>query len=137
MAFKTGRGARAKGGTFERKVRNELRRIYDDASKHGEIQRVPMSGGGWMKGDIIDLNDNTWTYEAKCQEALSLPAWWRQTKLQAKSFQTPCLVFSSNHRPMYWIMKAGDWEAYEGNTVLDGIVEYVDMTTRGLYPKLA
>ena len=137
MAFKTGRGARAKGQKFERKVRDELKKIYTDVTRHGEIHRVPMSGASYTKGDVVDLNDNSWNYEAKCQEKLSLPMWWRQTKIQAKSFQTPCLVFSSNHRPMYWVMKAGDWESYEGNTVFDGVVEYVPISTRRIYDKLA
>ena len=95
-----------------------------------------MSGAGWMKGDVIDLNNTDWCYEVKAQESLQLHAWWRQTKAQTKSFQTACLAFTSNNRPLYWVMKAGDWESYEGQTVFDDVIEYVDINTRSLYDKL-
>lgn len=130
------RGRRQKGQKAEREVRDMLKTLYS-ADRRDQIHRVPMSGASYTKGDVVDLNDNSWSYEVKKQEKLCLPEWWRQTKIQASSFQTACLVFTSNHRPFYWVMRAGDWEAYEGDTVFDGVVEYVDMNTRGLYAKLA
>lgn len=130
------RGKRQKGQRFERKVRDQLKRIYE-VEKHGEIHRVPMSGASYTKGDVVDLNDNSWCYEAKCQETLSLPEWWRQTKVQSKPFQTPCLVFSSNNRPMYWVLSLKNWESYEGDTIYDGKIKYIEMSTRTLYAKLA
>ena len=132
----TARGRRAKGQRAERQVRDLLKSIYD-VDRRDQIHRVPMSGASYTKGDVVDLNDNSWSYEVKAQEKLALPLWWRQTKIQTKSFQTACLVFTSNNRPFYWVMKAGDWEAYEGDTVFDGVVEYIEMSTRNLYYKLA
>lgn len=136
MTKVSARGRRQKGAKAERAVRDELKKIYE-VDRHTQIHRVPMSGAGFMKGDVVDLNDTSWCYEVKCQETLQLHAWWRQTKSQANSYQTPCLVFTSNHRPLYWVMKVGDWEAYEGSSVFDGVVEYVVMSTRGIYTKLA
>lgn len=136
MAKKGGKYSKAKGSRFERKVRDELRRIYDGDQK-SEINRVPMSGAGWQKGDVIDINDNGWSYEAKCQETLALPAWWRQAKEQAKPFQTATLVFSSNHRPIYWVLRLDEWQAYVRETVYRNISSYKKTSTRSIYDKLS
>lgn len=136
MAKVSAKGRRQKGQRFERKVRDELKRIYD-SDRRDQIHRVPMSGASYTKGDVVDLNDNSWSYEAKCQETLSLRPWWKQAKEQASPFQTPCLVFSSNNRPIYWVLKVSDWEAYESETIYDGRISYVEMSTRLLYDKLS
>lgn len=106
-----GRSAKAKGNSAERKVRDQLRRIYPPELRQ-KVQRVPMSGASWMKGDVIDLNDTSMAIEVKNQEKLALPEWWRQTKEQAQSWQTPVLIFTQNHRPFYWVMRIEDWEQY-------------------------
>lgn len=136
MAKISAKGRRQKGQRAERQVRDLLKKLYT-AERRDQIHRVPMSGASYTKGDVVDLNDNSWSYEVKAHETLALHEWWRQTKIQASSFQTACLIFTSNNRPFYWVLKAGDWESYEGDTVFDGVIEYVDMTTRGLYAKLA
>ncbi len=106
MKYKTvrGAGAKAKGSRAERQWRDELRRIYKDASKHDKIKRVPMSGASWMKGDVIDLNDYDSLYEVKNQEKLEIPSWWRQAVREAGSSRTPFLVITQNHRPFYVFM---------------------------------
>lgn len=135
MAKISASGRRQKGARFERKVRDELKKIYP-TERRSAINRVPMSGGGWMKGDLVDMNNTDWSYEAKCQETLQLPTWWRQTKAQTKSYQTACLVFSSNHRPMYWVLHLDDYKAYEADTVFDGTVEHIPINTMRIYDKL-
>ena len=131
-----GRGAKAKGSNAERKVRDELRRIYPPELRQ-KIQRVPMSGAGWMKGDVIDLNDTDVCYEVKKQENLQIPAWWRQTTAQAQSWQTPVLVFTSNHRPFHWVLRENDWEAFVEDTAYGSVVHGVKGSTRALYEKLS
>lgn len=131
-----GRGSKQKGSRLERDVRDLLKKIYP-VDRRDLINRVPMSGAGWMKGDVIDMNNTDWSYEVKNQETLALPEWWRQTKVQARSFQTPCLVFSSNFRPIYWVVKEDDWRSYERGTLFADRTEYTKGSTRGLYDKLA
>ena len=103
MKYKTvrGAGAKAKGSRAERQWRDELKRIYKDASKHDKIKRVPMSGASWMKGDVIDLNDYDSLYEVKNQEKLEIPSWWKQAVREAGSNRTPFLIITQNNRPFY------------------------------------
>ena len=130
-----GRGARSKGSRAEIEVRNQLRRIYPP-EKRTAVHRVPMSGAGYTKGDVIDLNDTDMCYEVKNQENLQIPAWWRQTIAQAQSWQTPVLVFTSNHRPFYWVMRVGDWEQYLDDSERHYLSSRVDGSTRSLFDKL-
>jgi hypothetical protein len=130
----TGKGSKTKGSKFERDVRDELRRIYP-ADKRDAIKRVPMSGAGWMKGDLLDRNDTSWCYEAKKHEILGLPAWWKQTVRECQATQEPCLVFSSNYRPIYWCVREDQWIAYSDQARIPatGVVG----TTTKIYDKLA
>ena len=89
-----------------------------------------------MKADIIDLNDTDMCYEVKNQENLQIPAWWRQTIAQAQTWQTPALVFTSNHRPFYWVMRVGDWEQYLDDSERHYLSSRVDGSTRSLFDKL-
>ena len=130
-----GRGAKAKGSNAERKVRDELRRIYPSELRQ-KVQRVPMSGASWMKGDVIDLNDTSMCYEVKNQESLQIPAWWRQTIAQAQTWQTPALVFTSNHRPFYWVMREDDWVSFAEDTLHGPQLSRVKGSTRDIYNKL-
>ena len=130
-----GRSAKAKGSNAERKVRDELRRIYPTELRQ-KVQRVPMSGASWMKGDVIDLNDTSMAIEVKNQETLQIPAWWRQTTAQAQSWQTPALVFTSNHRPFYWVMRAGDWVSFAKDTLHGQQISPIKGSTRNIYNKM-
>lgn len=105
-----GKGARDKGSRAERKWRNELRRIYPPELRN-KVQRVPMSGAGYIKGDIADLNDTDTCYEVKNQEQLHIPDWWRQAVSQAGSSRTPVLVVTQNYAPFYVIMRVTDWNS--------------------------
>lgn len=131
-----GRAAKQKGSRAERQVRDELKKIYP-VDRRSRINRVPMSGAGWMKGDVIDMNDTDMSYEVKNQETLALPEWWRQTKVQAQSWQTPVLIFTSNHRPLYWAMRVEDWESFAGDTIYGKAVAPVEASNRGIYAKLS
>lgn len=104
-----GRAAKAKGSRAERKVRDALKRIYPQ-EKRERVQRVPMSGAGWMKGDVFDGNDPDTCYEVKCQETLCLPDWWRQAKSQAGTSRTPVLVITQAYRPFYYILEKKTWD---------------------------
>lgn len=111
--YKTSRGAAAKlkGNRAELRWRNELRRIYDDASMREKIKRVPMSGASWMKGDVVDLNDYDTLYEVKNQESLGIPAWWHQTIREAGTSRTAVLVVTQSYRPFYVFMQPDAAEA--------------------------
>lgn len=127
--------ASKKGKRAEYVARNELRRIYS-ADRRYAIQRVPMSGASpGMKGDVFDANDTNWSYEIKNCETLSLPAWWRQSKSQASSFQEPVLGFTSNHRPLYWCVSSDQWEAYALQAGLP-LLKQIESSTRNIYNKL-
>ena len=95
-----------------------------------------MSGAGYTKGDVIDLNDTDMCYEVKNQENLQIPAWWRQTIAQAQTWQTPALVFTSNHRPFYWVMREDDWVSFAEDTLHGPQVSRVKGSTRDIYNKL-
>lgn len=127
--------ASRKGKSAERKVRDEIRRIYPPELRD-KVQRVPMSGASWMKGDVIDLNDTSIAIEVKNQENLQIPAWWRQTIAQAQTWQTPVLVFTSNHRPFYWVMREDDWVSFAEDTLHGPQVSRVKGSTRDIYNKL-
>ena len=121
MAVK-GKGARDKGSRAERKVRDILRTIYPTELRRN-VQRIPMSGAGYIKGDVADNNDTDSCYEVKNQESLHLPDWWRQAKSQAGLHRTPVLVVTQNHRPFYFILRKGDWEAMVAETEFKSYTE--------------
>lgn len=105
---KTGKSSRDKGRRAEYKVRDILRSIYPPNLRKN-VQRVPLSGAGSIKGDILDMNDYDSCVEVKNQEALKLNEWWRQAKNQAGSSRTPVLVVTQAFRPFYFILRASDW----------------------------
>lgn len=109
-----GRNARRKGSRAEIKVRNLLRTIYPPELRD-RVQRVPLSGAGAIKCDVMDTNDPDSAYEVKCQESLNLNDWWRQAKFQA-GLRTPILVVTQAYRPFYFIMKKKDWDAMRDAT---------------------
>ena len=106
-----GKGARDKGSRAERKLRDILRQIYPTTQLRRNVQRIPMSGAGYIKGDVADNNDTDSCYEVKNQEQLHLPDWWRQAKSQAGTHRTPILVVTQNFRPFYFILRKSDWAA--------------------------
>lgn len=130
-----GRYARKRGIRFEMIVRDELRKLYP-AELRTKIQRVPLSGAGVYKGDVVDLNNTDWCYEAKNCEKLAMTSWWRQTKAQAQAFQTPCLVFTSNHRPIYWCLREDDLLSYIKGTPYEDRLAPSKSNTMRLMDKL-
>lgn len=132
----SGRGAKQKGSGFERDIRNELKRIYPPERRKA-VGRIPMSGAGNIKGDVLDQNNTEFCYECKKHERLSIPEWWKQTLSQTQSWQTPVLAFSSNYRPIYWVLRERDWLAYIKQAELEPIYGIgAEGTLRGLYKKL-
>lgn len=131
-----GRGARQKGSRAEIKVRNMLRGLYPKKLRDN-VYRVPLSGAGAVKGDVIDNNDPDSVYEVKCQEKLVLHDWWRQAKAQAGSIKTPILVITQNYRPFYFLMRFEDWEATRNATGFAEFDECSEMTTSGLMDAIA
>lgn len=132
-----GRSAKRKGSRAEIKVRNALRTIYP-VEKRQNVQRVPLSGAGSMKGDVFDGNDYDSCYEVKCQETLVLHDWWRQAKAQAGTARTPILVITQAYRPFYYIMHQGDFLEMVGKTEYDGLgISHTSGNSRGLFDKLA
>lgn len=135
----SGRKSKAKGSSFERTVRDTLRKIYP-AELRQKIQRVPLSGAGVFKGDVVDLNNTDWCYEAKKHETLALQDWWRQAKRETANWQHTCMVFSSNYRPVYWVIRADlarDLMRQTFGDAADNMWTPVEGTTRKLYERLA
>lgn len=123
-----GRAAKRKGSRAEIKVRNLLRSIYPPELRD-RVYRVPLSGGGAVKCDIMDLNDPDSAYEVKCQETLVLHDWWRQSKQQAGTSRTPVLVVTQNYRPFYFLMHFKDWNATRNSTIYADYNEDISMST--------
>lgn len=121
-----GKGARDKGGRAERKVRDMLRTIYPPELRKN-VQRVPMSGAGYIKGDVADNNDVDFCYEVKNQETLCLPDWWRQAKSQAGATRTPVLVVTKNHYPYYFILRRHDWQTMVDFTEYSSFTHQVEV----------
>lgn len=133
----TGKGARRKGSRAEIKVRNLLRSIYP-TELHKNVQRVPLSGAGAIKCDVIDMNDPDSAYEVKCQETLNLNDWWRQAKFQAGASRTPVLVVTQAYRPFYFILHKKDWDAMRSATEFDLFSEEIEFKhPKNLMDKLA
>lgn len=103
-----GKGARRKGSRAEIRVRNMLRTIYPPELRNN-VQRVPLSGAGAIKCDVMDTNDPDSAYEVKCQETLNIGDWWKQAKFQAGVSRTPILVINQAYRPFYFMMKHHVW----------------------------
>lgn len=116
-----GKGARDKGSRAERRVRDILKQIYP-VERRRNVNRIPMSGAGYIKGDVSDGNDPDSCYEVKNHESVHLPEWWRQTKDQAGTVRTPVLVVTQNHRPFYFILRRSDWEG------MVAVTEYREFT---------
>lgn len=102
------KGARKKGARLEYDVRDALIRIGIGA------KRVPMSGAlAWLKGDVAELDrpyDQRHIHECKNCETLSLKDWWCQAATQALNGEVPVLEFSSNHKPIYAMLRNGDFD---------------------------
>lgn len=131
-----GRAAKRKGSRAEIKFRNLLRSIYPQEVRD-RVYRVPLSGGGAVKCDIMDLNDPDSAYEIKCQETLVLHDWWRQSKSQAGTSRTPVLVVTQNYRPFYIIMREDDWAANKEGTAYENYNGEIEMTTTKFMDKAA
>lgn len=123
-----GRAAKRKGSRAEIKFRNLLRSIYPQQLRD-RVYRVPLSGGGAVKCDIMDLNDPDSAYEVKCQETLVLHDWWRQTKQQAGTSRTPVLVVTQNYRPFVILMHYKDWTAIRESTIYESYSDILPMST--------
>lgn len=92
----TYKSARNKGSNFERELAKALCKLGINA------KRVPMSGGGAIKGDVIELGTSPQhLHEAKNHQALSLNTWWEQTVEQCTNGELPVLHFTSNYKPIY------------------------------------
>ena len=117
-----GRRARDKGSRAERKVRDMLKTIYPQEYRNN-INRIPMSGAGYIKGDVSDSNDPDSCYEVKNQEQLHLHEWWRQTKSQAGVNRTPVLVVTQSYRPYYFILNELDWTEMVSRTPYNDVMK--------------
>lgn len=132
-----GKAARRKGSRAEIKVRNMLRTIYPQELRNN-VQRVPLSGAGAIKCDVMDTNDPDSAYEVKCQETLNLNDWWRQAKVQAGRSRTPILVITQSYRPFYFILDKKTWTTMLENTEYSAFNEEVEYRhPKGLMDRLA
>lgn len=132
-----GRAAKQKGSRAEIKVRNLLRGIYPQKYRE-RVYRVPLSGAGAIKCDVMDMNDPDSAYEVKCQETLVLHDWWRQAKSQAGASRTPILVVTQSYRPFYFLMRKNDWDATKNSTIYVGFDGTVPLSsTRDFMDKIA
>lgn len=132
----TGRSAKQKGSRAEIKVRNLLRGIYPKELREN-VYRVPLSGAGAIKCDVMDKNDPDSAYEVKCQEKLVLHDWWRQAKSQAGATRTPILVVTQNYRPFYFLMRQDDWVATKMATIYASCNKERLISTRGFMDQAA
>jgi hypothetical protein len=95
------KSAKAKGSRLEHKVAALYRHYEIDPSAN----RMLLSGGGYLKGDIYKPNDFEYLDECKNQETVSLWKWWNQTKEQAGGNRIPILHVGGNYRPILTIME--------------------------------
>lgn len=102
------KGARKKGARLEYDVRDALIKIGIGA------KRVPMSGAlAWLKGDVAELDRpaaQRYIHECKNHEALSLNEWWCQAAVQSLEGEKPILEFTSNHKPIWAMLRAHDFD---------------------------
>lgn len=132
-----GASAKQKGSRAERQVRDALRTIYPP-EKRTNVQRVPLSGGGSIKGDVYDANDWDSCYEVKNQETLRLSDWWAQAKVQAGTSRTPVLVITQAYRPFYYILYEVDWHMMVDESGYGGVYKtLVYQRATNLFDRLA
>lgn len=98
--------ARQKGRLLELTIAKKLQAIGINA------KRVPMSGGGSIKGDVVEFGQvPQHLHECKNHQALSLNSWWGQTLVQCTDGEVPALHFTSNYKPIYTML---DSETFDG-----------------------
>jgi hypothetical protein len=102
MTAKTTASKKAKGRRLELKVAEALRKIGIDA------KRTPLSGAGWMKGDVTELRGQ-WAHECKNHEKVKLWEFWTQTETQKYGSQKAALHISGNNRPVLTVMSLDDY----------------------------
>lgn len=120
---RSGRKARNKGSSFERKIGKSLEEFWD-----ARFFRTPMSGGSALKHDYnlagdLSTPDETWPFHVECknQEALGkfftiftsekcpVWKWWDQTMTECPADKLPLLIFTKNYFPIFCLMKASFW----------------------------
>lgn len=102
MTANTAASKKSKGRRLELKVAEHLRAVGIDA------KRTPLSGAGWMKGDITEI-PGAWSHECKNHEKIKIWEFWEQAANEAYGLQKPALHISGNNRPILTVMKLEDY----------------------------
>lgn len=102
-----GRGARNKGGNYERKIAKLFTERFGT-----KVKRT----GGTERSKIVNLGDinasknvdtilNDFFWELKCREKWAILDWYKKAKDDAGPYHIPIVVASRNHEDDYAFMK--------------------------------
>ncbi len=88
----------------------EFAKLLRDKGIDKEAQRMPLSGAiDYLKGDIYAPNLPHDKFEVKNTERVKIWQFIEQAEAEASFGETPHLIITSNNRPLYVVMRAGDW----------------------------
>lgn len=98
--------AKQKGSGYER----DIAKMYVEYGIDQKATRMPLSGAdAYLKGDIRHSHDVAIPFrfvdEAKRQENLAIPAWWRQTISQCGFGEEPVLHFRQNNQESLTVIR--------------------------------
>ena len=100
--------ANKKGKRFERDVAKTLNKKFGT-----NVRRTPQSGGLSIKGDIIDIDDNSilseFHFECKNQERLNIWKALAQARGDKPLGKIPLVVFTKNHEQDYVCIEFHDF----------------------------
>ena len=131
---KVGRASKRKGNTFERKIANIIREVLD--APKDRVQRTPLSGGMYEKGDLIVKEPYTekfpWYVECKNRESWTWPQlikkptdnpvfqWFEKTLEECHPYdgripRKPLLIFTKNRSPICVMLRKEDINLFVRN----------------------
>ena len=100
--------ANKKGKNFERAVARILNIAFNT-----NVRRTPMSGGSFIKGDIVDINPDSilfdYHFECKNQEKLNIWKALAQARYDRPMNKTPLVVFTKNFEKNYVALELEDF----------------------------
>lgn len=100
------KGRKAKGSKYER----DLAKMFKDYGIDKRASRMPLSGAAEnLKGDLYIRHDEAipfkFVHEAKRQETIKIPEWWKQAVEQAGFGTEPVLHFKRSHRESLTVIR--------------------------------
>lgn len=110
MTANTPRSRKGKGATFQKYVRDRIRKAYIGVLQEGDIEGRQMGGAGT---DIIlsPYAKEVFPFSVECkrQEKWNVHQWWEQASLNTDEGTKPLLVMKKNNSEPLVLMRFADF----------------------------